>query len=263
MLSAMTVCRNLLQLGQLSSAWEGISFFCEAVQRLSQPRTDEGTEGVVGDRWASKEEIGRMVCGAYCSMAEIFMTDLCDEEQAESQCLENIQQALLTCPHHFEAHSTLAQFQKIVGDVEEAVTSAQRAMQILRTAADDEDEESMPSLEVRVNFSRTLIDLNEASDAIEVLEGCLKMDEEDLQVWYVFGCALLVSGDADGALEAAEKAKQCLEQSALSSDPRCTMCSAVYELIQQVKLQLAKEPVGISQGGGGTGACVRRTQTAQ
>eukprot|EP00922_Rhytidocystis_sp_ex-Travisia-forbesii_P064180 GHVS01095405.1.p1 GENE.GHVS01095405.1~~GHVS01095405.1.p1 ORF type:complete len:367 (-),score=83.92 GHVS01095405.1:305-1405(-) len=253
-LSGMSVCRNLMQLGQLTCGWEALGCFCSAVQRLSnrlQTNYSKGKEEgmadqlvVVGDPWATRAELSNMMCGAYCSMAEIYMTDLCDEDDAESRCLENIEQALLTCPNNFEAHCTMSQYRKIVGDVEEAISAAKRAIEILRKAATDADEDDcLPSLEIRVNLSRTLIDLSETSDAVELLEGCLREDEEDLQVWYVLGCALLVSGDFDGALEAAEKAKHCLESSSLSSDPTCTMSAAVYELVLQANQEHQKRQI--------------------
>lgn len=50
----------------------------------------------------------KLIAKAYCSIAELYMTDLCYEEDAEQLCEKSIMQALDTDPDSLDAHQTLA-----------------------------------------------------------------------------------------------------------------------------------------------------------
>lgn len=55
----------------------------------------------------STPTIDRQVSTAYCSVAELFMTDLCDDEDAEEQCRASIDKAIQIDPVNPEAYQLM------------------------------------------------------------------------------------------------------------------------------------------------------------
>merc|ERR1719359_1445574 len=96
-------------------------------------------------------------------------------------------------------------FQKTIGDCEEANKHCDACVEMCKT----EDEDEMPDYDARLAFSRTLVDMQRASEAVDVvLEPLLEENEEDVNLWYLLGYANVVAKDACAALECWEHAKR-------------------------------------------------------
>jgi len=134
------------------------------------------------------------------------MGDLCDEDDAQDQC-ESSLKAALEAAATFEAHASMAMFQKIIGDMDCANKHCNACLELCK-AEEDEDAE-MPDYDARLAFSRTLVDMDRAAEAVEiVLEPLLQENEEDVNLWYLLGYANVVAKDACAALECWEHAKR-------------------------------------------------------
>lgn len=88
---AILVSGFCLYLGQLSVAEEalmsyrfGIKLLEASLNNCKKNQTAEVNE---------INEASKQLCGAYCSVADLFMTDLCFEDNAEKQCEECIRQS--------------------------------------------------------------------------------------------------------------------------------------------------------------------------
>jgi tetratricopeptide (TPR) repeat protein len=104
-----------------------------------------------GDETQGKH-LSRQVASAYCSVAELYLTDLCYESNAEVACEAAVTRGLAADPLNAELHATFAQLracQQRPGDARGALREALRlvcaAMVRDRGTMDDDDEDMGPS----------------------------------------------------------------------------------------------------------------------
>lgn len=159
-------------------------------------------------------EIKRKVSTACCAAAEIFMTDLCDDEDAEVQCASWLQRALSTDPLNPEAFRVTADLLVCQEKPLEAREQVLRACQLwseelerLTNPSEDQTVELLaefPSYESRISAAKILIEIGgeELLDqAVCVLEQLLKEDDSVLMTWYLVCFALKTSQTQLPALE--------------------------------------------------------------
>nr|XP_023844658.1 probable assembly chaperone of rpl4 [Salvelinus alpinus] len=108
-----------MSLGQIHTGQEAVQYYTKGVQILlcmlekhAQATAGAGAEAAASPLQDSGSEIliGRDVCVAYCSVAEIYFTDLCMEERAGDQCREAIERALTYHPDNPEALQLMASY---------------------------------------------------------------------------------------------------------------------------------------------------------
>ena len=140
---------------------------------------------------------------ALCSIAELYMTDLCDEANAQSCCEVVLREALGVDEKNLEAINGSITFFKVIGKIAEAKELAKQGI----SAIGECTEENLAAFPVRLNFAKNLIDLEESQDALDVLHDLLDEDEEDIEVWFLVACAHLVAEDMENASETINHAK--------------------------------------------------------
>ncbi|KAF7459084.1 putative assembly chaperone of rpl4 [Cryptosporidium felis] len=156
------------------------------------------------------------LCSAYCAISELFMTDLCDLEEAETEIQKYLSKATEINDSHFETLCCKLSYFKTISDFDNCDLVISKIKDILlykfklggdnfdSAYSQNENESQLPEYSVRVNLSRTLIDLNETEFAELILNTLLNEDEEDWQVWYLLSWCYLVSNDVTGAIESLE-----------------------------------------------------------
>ena len=192
--------RTYFYLGQLSQGEQALMFFKKGVQL------------------ATSIDVKNAKLSALCSIGELYMTPpLCDAPEAEEASENAFRQALAIESNNFEALVGLAGFLKVVGDLDEAkqccLTALKRSDQDMIDEDENECDLTDEPFPVRLNLARTLIDLEMASDALDVLHGLLDEDEEDIEVWYVAACAHMLLKDTDSAKETIKHAKDLCRRS--------------------------------------------------
>ena len=109
-----------MNLGQMSEGEESLRWYTSGVQRLRAERSAleqaSGTRAELQERWAASTHA---LATALCSVAEIYMTDLCDEDEAEAKCealaceavelVQGLQEQLLAEPYQTLASLRLSQ----------------------------------------------------------------------------------------------------------------------------------------------------------
>lgn len=86
----------LLYMGQLSGGHDAVASYQEGIDMLKNSLSIRQSSG--HDEKATVET-RKQLGAACCSMAEVYLTDLCDEPNAEQQCEAFVQQAL-SCTDH-------------------------------------------------------------------------------------------------------------------------------------------------------------------
>lgn len=102
-----------IALAQLSVGEAALGFFRKAIDILSVDSNND-----------------HLLSSLYCSMAEIFMTDLCMQEDAEQKCEELIRAAMQACPESYEALQTMANMKMSQNKTKEALEFLNRSMSL-------------------------------------------------------------------------------------------------------------------------------------
>lgn len=102
-----TGAEKYMALGQLCEGRQALDLFQKAMGIL----TAEGPSG----------ETARTLSSLYCSAAELYMTDLCMEVNAEEHCEEFLKRAQAVCPENYEVLQTRANMKMSQSKCEEAL----------------------------------------------------------------------------------------------------------------------------------------------
>ncbi|XP_063054695.1 uncharacterized protein si:dkey-12j5.1 [Engraulis encrasicolus] len=203
-----------MYLGQIHTAQEAIQYFTKGIDIMIRAlQTQTASAAVAEGAAAMASEGGPAVCGkdvavAFCSVAEIYFTDLCMEEGAADRCKEAIAKALEYDPHSSEALQLMASYLFSTQSMEEGKDYLKRSVsswlpslkpQTETTATEEEEEDSqqsgLPPYESRITTAKLLTEAEEPEMAMEVLEGLLEEDDEVVQVWYLLGWVCYLQRD--------------------------------------------------------------------
>uniref|UniRef100_A0A673MDM8 Si:dkey-12j5.1 n=1 Tax=Sinocyclocheilus rhinocerous TaxID=307959 RepID=A0A673MDM8_9TELE len=126
---------------------------------------------------------------AFCSIAEIFFTDLCMEEGAADCCKEAIDKALQYDEHNPEALQLMASYLFSIEKTEvyDRTTAEASWCPVLLPVILFLFLSNIPPYESRITTAKLLIEAEECEMATEVLENLLEEDDEVVEVWYLLG----------------------------------------------------------------------------
>lgn len=182
-----------IALAQLSEGEEAAAHFAKALHILQASTTSSITE-------EEREIWRRQVAAVYCSLAELYMTDLCLQPEAESKCEECVQAALETSPDDYETYQTMANMKMSQNKTEEAVEAISRSLELWTVLPFDHPD--YPSYEFRLTAARLLVEMRSLDVAQCILESLVVEDDEILEVWYLLALALYSMEKKSAANEA-------------------------------------------------------------
>ena len=227
-LTALTKATNIsddsyyrwLTLAQLQEGMESLSSFKKGIALMVCKLEDRNA---LNENETKK--LRSQMSQAYAGIADLYMTDLCFEENAEMLCEECIQSAIKYDPMGLDAHQSMANLrlsQKknseahlIIGEVysrtmelrkkhqergiiRELMRSSNEVDESSSDKVDRDDEEfEVPSTQFSVQTAKLLIECsnNENDDfcsrAICLLTDLLHDDDENIEIWYIIGIAAL------------------------------------------------------------------------
>jgi hypothetical protein len=123
-------------------------------------------------------------------MIELYMTDLCDEPDAEARCESALTRALAIDESSAEAWLGCARLRSVQERRDDAVAA------LSRVAALDE---SLP-LAARMAAARLALELEAWREGAQLLDGVLEEDDEVYEAWFLLGEALDALGEASESL---------------------------------------------------------------
>ena len=206
-------------LGQLSFGAAAVNAFNRGLIILKSEMMAETTTSSSSSSSTSPSKLilRRRVSDAYCSISELYMTDLCDEPDAETLCDEAACAAREVDDKNAEAWARSASLRLCQSKPGEADDFMARALSILRAldaAEDDEEEEKSESLtaatgsisfsrDFRLDTSRICMEMERYDDAAFLLDRLLGEDDTDMETWFLAAEAALLAGDAETAVDLA------------------------------------------------------------
>ncbi|KAJ3056381.1 hypothetical protein HK097_007110, partial [Rhizophlyctis rosea] len=165
-------CDKFWYLGQLSAGKQAVEFYRRGVE------VGEKEVGMLGEYPEEAALLKRKISSALCSITEIYMTDCCDEPEAESSAESFSTHAITIDPTNPESYQTLASVRMSQCRPSEAHTLLQQSLSLWRDIIPPTDP-SYPSYNNRISLTKVLLELDEFDDAQWVLETCQQENDED------------------------------------------------------------------------------------
>ncbi|KAK0730592.1 hypothetical protein B0H67DRAFT_477801 [Lasiosphaeris hirsuta] len=179
--------------GQDSVLWyqRGASALRTQIQVLGEklgslPHTREQQAAVISEKQ-------RKLADTLCAVAEVYMTDLSWEEDAEQRCEALITEATLLAPDLAETWQTVANVRISQAREEEAREALKRSLGLWADLAPQDPK--VPPFPTRVSLVRLLIEVDMEESAIEVAQRLIREDDRSVEVWYLGGYGRYILGD--------------------------------------------------------------------
>jgi len=198
-----------LSLAQLMQGKESLELYNKAIEIMTKSIRDiesspeknhsEQTEKKINS--SSIQTLKQELSNAFCAITELWMTDLCDENEAEQECESNIQKSIEAYDSNPEAWQTKARFHLIKSEFEDAKSCMNESLakwlplytEALQSRPSSSKQKFDP-VEVcpllyttRIATAKILIELEDWDNATKVLDGLIEEDEDVVDTWYLLG----------------------------------------------------------------------------
>ncbi|KAL7753339.1 hypothetical protein RI367_001114 [Sorochytrium milnesiophthora] len=206
-----------LYMGQIMEGAESVEWFRRAVALLEAKLSASPPPG-----HDERVEVTRKLADALCSVAEVYMTDLCFEPDAPQVCTDVLQRAISFDPTYPLPHQTLTSVLISLSEPEKArdtllhsislwLSSFQDYLSLISDPARHTEAQAkrtdsqpyVPPFESRISCVRLCIELGQYRLALEVLGICVQEFDESVEVWYLFGWLYYLLGEGESTVEVA------------------------------------------------------------
>ena len=169
---------------------------------LKQHGDDEGLAVI--------DERGSKLADALCGMAEVYMTDLSWESDAEARSEAYVTEAVAVCPERSSAGplQTLASVRISQERFEEAREALKRSMSIWIDIPAEVEDKARPDFATRISLSRLLMEVEVELEAFRVIEGLVREDDQSVECSYLGGWCQLLLSQKPGVSEDEQLARQ-------------------------------------------------------
>ncbi|KAK4165843.1 hypothetical protein QBC43DRAFT_315315 [Cladorrhinum sp. PSN259] len=178
--------------GQDSVSWfeRGATALRSQIQTLSEsldslPLTRKEQEATIAEK-------RKKLADTLCAVAEVYMTDLSWEEDAENRCEALVTEASLLAPELAETWQTVANVRISQSRTEEAQEALKRSMKLWEDL--EPEDPAVPAFPTRVSLVRLLIEVGMEEKAIDVAERLIDEDDLSVEVWYLGGYGKYILG---------------------------------------------------------------------
>jgi len=151
---------------------------------------------------AASTDLAAELSSALVALAELYMTDLCDEEAAETESRRYIDLAVQADSTNSEAWQALANYHLVTGNIEDAKEVMNKSLELwlplhLAWSENGQGKQTSLSYDSRLASVKLLLDLEDLDRATEILENLLEEDDEVVAPWYLLGWLNFLRDDPD------------------------------------------------------------------
>lgn len=175
---------KFLYLGQLSEGLDAVKYYEKAIELMRKVLEDGCDAGSTTVPVSVRE-----ISAAYCSLAELFMTDLCTEENAEATCSMYCEAAIESDKDNIDAYITKANFALNASQLDVSQSCAKQAFecwqQVTESVGDSIAE--VVAYQSRLTLVKILIEVEEYEFVVPIIEQLIEENEDDLLIWYYMG----------------------------------------------------------------------------
>ncbi|KAL0211714.1 hypothetical protein RCL1_005340 [Eukaryota sp. TZLM3-RCL] len=176
-----------MYLGQFTEGIESLSFYNHGVDAIQKLCSDPS-------------EQSPLLVSAYLAIAELYLTDLCFEENAENECEKYLTLAQQLDPNNPEVYLSLCSFRLSQKNEEDARNCLTRFDQICALDPSEIDPNS------KLNAAKLHLELNNTELAMEYSDQILELDDSNIDALIVCTTALAKEEDYEEAKNILEKA---------------------------------------------------------
>jgi tetratricopeptide (TPR) repeat protein len=229
---------SYFQLAQLSTAEDALDLYMKGLAICDQKRS---------------------ISSVYCSIAELYQTDLCELPEAEQKCEEAVRMALEADPQNPEAYQTQASLALIKQQPEEALGSLIKSISFwmpkevldatLNVSVKLEERElaDMTPYGSRLATSKMLLELEQYQLALVVLRTLFEENDEDLDMLYTYAMAFWLLGAS--ALDSGDEDKQGFVENYVQSivdggqidESLSELWSSAYDILEEARIIVEKQ----------------------
>ncbi|CAG9970656.1 unnamed protein product [Clonostachys byssicola] len=175
--------------GQDSVKWfeRGASALRQQIQNLTTITSKSPEQQAALDE--KQEKLG----GVLCAVAEVYMTDLSWEDDAEQRCESLITEAMLIAPTSPETWQTVANVRISQERVDEAKEALRRSLELWQDLPPEHP--AVPEFPTRISLSRLLLEVGMEDEALSVLQRLTTDDDQSVEAWYLGGWCLFIMGE--------------------------------------------------------------------
>ncbi|KAF7562755.1 hypothetical protein G7046_g1374 [Stylonectria norvegica] len=187
---------KFLLLAQLSEEGgrDSVTWFergASALRKQIQMLSDLATKTRVQQETIAEKQ--QKLGGVLCAVAEVYMTDLSWEADAEKRCETLVTEAMLIAPESPETWQTVANVRISQERLDEAKTALQRSLELWQDLPPEHP--AVPEFPTRIGLARLLLETELEDDALRVLERLVTDDDTSVEAWYLGGWCLYIMGD--------------------------------------------------------------------
>jgi len=184
-----------LTAAQLFSGVEARDLYLKGIELLQKSAASEPSG-------SDQSETKSALSTAWVALSELYMTDLCDLEEAETEARRLIDLAVEVDRTNPEGWQALASYLLVVGDTDEAKKSMETSLSLwlpqhLAWASTGQGEQTNLAYNTRLDTVKLLLDLDMLEKAAEILDTLLEEDDEVVAPWYLHGWLNYLRDDAD------------------------------------------------------------------
>lgn len=196
-----------LILGQITNEFESLSYYQKSLSIINNLiNTNDNNSMTSKDQHEFPDEDGHLKflkSSILCSMAELFLTDLCMQPDAEQQCQHLLEIALDLDPLNVEVLQTMANFnmsQNLPLVAKENLMKSFSGWSHLLTMDSDEYDDldgenslkvdELPSYEFRLCCCRLMIELGMFTESLLVATNLTNEDDSIVEPWYLVALSL-------------------------------------------------------------------------
>ena len=181
-----------LYLGQISEGQEAVKYFNNAINilKLKLESILNNTKDP-GEKQMQQRSINTDISNVYCSLAEIYMTDCCTEEDAQKLCEYFCKQAIGTNDKNPDSYVVMCNFLLSCNDMVQAKESALKLYDLWRSLTESQ-QDNIPtamSYECRVSLIKVLIEIEYFDKVYDIVDQLIEENEDDIRIWYYLGLA--------------------------------------------------------------------------
>jgi len=211
-------------LGQLHHGTEALSYFTTGLNLMLAEKKEMETQQ------RSKDDVmalSKQISTAYCSLAELYTTDLCDEDHAEIECERLLRCSIGACAANPDAFQALVNLRLIQGRRNDAKRYLARCVQLISQSPEE------ASYELRVKVVKDLLELDGSDHAVDMLERLLEEDDSSPELWYLMAVAYRQQEELDSALDYTTRAQQMLSEDPAPDEVLSErLVNLTYQLLQ-------------------------------
>lgn len=203
-----------LYLGQLTEGRKAVEHYEKGISIMKT--SIEYQQNNTVDQENDKKALNNSdVANVYCSLAEIFMTDCCMDEDAEQLCEKYCKLAVEADEKSLDAAVAMSNLLLNQSKMNEAKISTIKVFDLWSTLSKEIDEESIPevlSYEARVTLIKLLIECDCFDKVSLIVDQLIEENEDDIRIWYYLGLSKSLMTDTDNPRFYLEKALELMQK---------------------------------------------------